>query len=270
MARHDAATFTANSRSLGLLCALGVVIVTAGYAGVLGAGFMSLSSSADPIGDPYFPILETLILLLMPLLVGLAVAIHAWTSADRKSLSLLAVAFTIAQAVITTSVHFVILAIGRQPAFLALPQTPLFLSFTWPSVSYALDILAWDGFFALAVLCAAPVFAGSRLAVAIRLLYLLAGLFALGGFGGVVFGDMRLRNIGIIGYIGVFPVAVLLLAGLLYRTRPSPAGPGDRASRRPRPSIVDPKQQVTTGRYREAQCSPSAAAVAPLPAKPFT
>src|ERR1017187_3179346 len=114
---------------LGLLCAVGVVVVTAVYAGVLGAGFMSLSSPNDPIGDPYFPILETLILLLMPLLVGLAVANHAWTSADRKSLSLLAVAFTIAQAVLTTSVHFVILAVGWQPAFLALPQTPLLLSF---------------------------------------------------------------------------------------------------------------------------------------------
>jgi hypothetical protein len=212
---------------LGLLCAVGVVVVTAVYAGVLGAGFMSLSSPNDPIGDPYFPILETLILLLMPLLVGLAVANHAWTSADRKSLSLLAVAFTIAQAVLTTSVHFVILAVGRQPAFLTLPQTPLLLSFTWPSVSYALDILAWDGFFALAVLCAAPVFTGSPLARAVRVLFVVAGLLALAGFGGVVSGDMRIRNIGIVGYVGVFPVAVLLLAGLFYRTRPGSVGLGD-------------------------------------------
>jgi hypothetical protein len=38
---------------------------------------------------------------------------------------------------------------------------PLFLSFKWPSVSYALTILAWDVFFALSVLFAAPVFGGN-------------------------------------------------------------------------------------------------------------
>ena len=217
-AKHiQAVTFTATARRLGLACAVGVVVVIGSYAGVLGAGLMSLSSSSDPIGDPYFWVLEVLILLLMPLLIGLAVASHAWAPAERKSLSQLALAFTIAQAVITTSVHFVILAVGRQPAFLAWPQAPLLLSFTWPSVTYALDILAWDGFFAFAVLCAAPVFSGSRLAIAVRLLYLAAGMLALAGFSGVVTGDMRLRDIGILGYVGVFPIAVLLIAGLFYR-----------------------------------------------------
>jgi hypothetical protein len=31
---------------------------------------------------------------------------------------------------------------------------------------------------------------------------------------------MRLRNIGIVGYVGVFPVATLLLVILFYRTTP--------------------------------------------------
>jgi hypothetical protein len=149
------------------------------------------------------------------------VAIHAWASPGRKSLSLLAVAFTIVQAVLTSSVHFVILVVGRQPAFLALPQTPLLHSFTWSSVSYALDILAWDGFSSLAVLCAAPVFTGSRLTRASRVLFVVSGLLAPAGFGGVVLGEMRIRNIGIFGYVGVFPVAALLVASLFYRTRPA-------------------------------------------------
>jgi hypothetical protein len=95
---------------------------------------------------------------------------------------------------------------------------PLLLSFKWPSIAYALDILAWNGFFALAVLCAALVFRGTRLAAWIRGLLLLSGILALAGFSGVAFGDMQLRYIGIVGYVVVFPVAAMLMVVLFRRT----------------------------------------------------
>ena len=47
-----------------------------------------------------------------------------------------------------------------------------------------------------------------------------SGVLALAGLSGVVLGDMRLRAIGIVGYVGVFPVAALLLAILFRRTVP--------------------------------------------------
>jgi hypothetical protein len=75
---------------------------------------------------------------------------------------------------------------------------PLFLSFKWPSVSYALDILA----------------------MSIRVLLVASGALALAGLSGVIVGDMQLRNIGIVGYAGVFPVVALLLAILFRRTTP--------------------------------------------------
>ena len=100
---------------------------------------------------------------------------------------------------------------------------PLLLSFKWPSVSYALDILAWDVFFALSVLFAAQVFRGNRLATSIRVLLVASGALALAGLSGIIVGDMQLRNIGIVGYVGVFPVAALLLAVLFYRTTPQDA-----------------------------------------------
>ena len=92
---------------------------------------------------------------------------------------------------------------------------PLFLSFKWLSVSYALDILAWDVFFAL---FAAPVFSGNRLATWIRVLPVASGVLALAGLSGVIVGDRQLRHIGIVGYAGVFPVTALLLAILLHRS----------------------------------------------------
>jgi hypothetical protein len=200
--------------------AVGTALLIAVYAATLVAGLRSLVSPQSPIGDPLFSILEILILLTMPLIVALMVAIHAWSSAETKVFSLMAVVFTSLLAGITCSVHFLILTVSRQAPFLGNAWMPLFASFRWPSVSYALDILAWDVFFALAALCAAPVFSGNRLAVSIRVLLVASGGLSLAGLSGVIFGEMQLRNIGILGYAGVFPVAALLLASLFRRTKP--------------------------------------------------
>ncbi len=156
----------------------------------------------------------------MPLMVALMVAVHAWAPAEAKVFSLISLVFMSLLAGLTCSVHFVILTVGRQAAFAGLTWMPLFLSFNWPSVSYALDILAWDVFFALSVLFAAPVFSGNRLATSISVLLVASGALALGGLSGVIVGDMQLRNIGILGYSGVFPAAALLLAIFFYRARP--------------------------------------------------
>jgi len=215
-----ALTFTASARRLGMVSAVGTVLLSAVYAATLVAGLLSLQSPQQPIGDPLFSILEILIILMMPLMVALMVAVHAWAPAEAKVFSLMALVFVSLLAGLTCSVHFVILTVGRQAAFSGLAWMPLFLSFKWPSVSYALDILAWDVFFALSVLFAAPVFRGNRLATSIRVLLVASGALALAGLSGVIVGDMQLRSIGIVGYAGVFPVVALLLAILFNRAIP--------------------------------------------------
>jgi hypothetical protein len=193
------------------------------YGVVLSAGLLSLQSQQQPIGDPLFTILEILIILTTPFMVALMVAVHSCAPAEAKAFSLLAVIFMSLLAGLTCSVHFVILIVSRQSAFARFSWMPLFLSFTWPSVPYALDILAWDVFFALAVLFAAPVFSGNRLAGSIRALMITSGVLSLAGLSGVFLGDMRLRSIGIVGYAGVFPIATVLLAILFYRASPNKA-----------------------------------------------
>lgn len=215
-----APTFTQSARILGIASAAGSTLLITVYAATLVAGLLSLRSPQDPIGDPWFSILEILIILTMPLMVALMVAVQAWAPAETKVFSLIALLFMILLTGLTCSVHFVILTVSRLDAFSEQPRMQLFLSFKWPSVSYALDILAWDIFFALSALFAAPVFSGSRLAISIPMLLVASGALALAGLSGVVVGDMHLRNIGIVGYAGVFPVAALLLAILFYRTEP--------------------------------------------------
>jgi hypothetical protein len=50
-----------------------------------------------------------------------------------------------------------------------------------------------------------------------------SGVLALAGLSGVVAGDMQLRNIGIVGYLGVFLVVAGLLAVLFHRAAPGTA-----------------------------------------------
>jgi hypothetical protein len=196
------------------------VVLGLAYAVTLTVGFMSLKSPQQPIDDPMFSILEVLIIVMMPMMVALMVAVHAWAPSHAKALSLTAVVFMGLLAGVTCSLHFVILTLSRQVAFASQPWLRLFVSFKWPSVAYALDILAWDFFFALSMFFAAPVFSGSRLATSIRVLMITSGALALAGLSGVVAGDMQLRNIGIVGYLVVFLVVAGLLGVLFYRTRP--------------------------------------------------
>jgi hypothetical protein len=213
-------SFTPIARWLGLVSAVSTVVLILAYAVTLTLGLVSLESLEQPIGGRLLSILEILIIVLMPAMVALMVAVHAWTPNKVKSLSLTAVVFMGLVAGVTCSVHFVILTVSRQTAFVGQSWLPLLMGWQWPSVVYALDILAWDVFFPVSMFFVAPVFSGSRLAVWIRWLMIVSGALALAGLSGVALGDMQLRNIGIVGYVGVFLIVAMLLAVMFYRAVP--------------------------------------------------
>jgi hypothetical protein len=72
-------------------------------------------------------------------------------------------------------------------------------------------------------LFAAPAIRGTRLARWVRVLMIASGVLSLAGLSGVVTGNMQLRNIGIVGYDGVFLFVAALMAILFYRTTPKEA-----------------------------------------------
>jgi len=203
---------SSSARRLGIVSASITVVLSVAYAVPLTAGLMSLPSPDAPIGEPWFAMMEILIILSMPAMVALMIAVHAWASPGA-----MAVVFMALTTVVTCSVHFVILTVSHRAEFAGQSWLPPVLSFRWLSITYALDILAWDVFFALAVLSAAAVFAGGRLARSIRLLLIISGVLALAGIAGLILDDAHVRNIGIAGYAGVFPVPALLLVILFRR-----------------------------------------------------
>ena len=202
------------ARRFGFVSAIGFVALSVAYAIPLTVGLLALPSKDAPIADPWFSMMEWLILASAPFMVAVILGIHLVAPRTRRSFSLASLVFMSMAALITCSVHFTILTLAHQPAIASLPWTSSLLSFTWPSVPYALDILAWDFFFPLSVLLAAPVFSGSRLANSIRLLLLISGVVSMVGLFGPTFNNMELRSFGILGYALVFPIAVVLMARL--------------------------------------------------------
>jgi hypothetical protein len=211
--------FTPQHRAIGRAAAWAAFFLLVAYAVTTALGFLSLKSPQDQIGDPYFTVMELLIIVTAPLMIMAMVAVHAYSPPEAKAYSFTALVFMILLAGITSSVHFVILTVGRQIEAIGSTWAPLLLSFSWPSVAYALDILAWDWFFALSMLFAAPVFKAGRLEKTVRILMIVSGSLSLAGLIGVPLADMQVRNIGIIGYGVVAPIVFLLLGIVFGRTQ---------------------------------------------------
>ena len=212
--------FTSTDRRLGVVVAFAAFYCAVAYAIVLTLGLLTLASPTAPIADPYFTIMEVLIVILAPLLVVLMVTVHQYASSVDRVYSLTALAFMLVLCGITCSVHGIVLMVSRHPAFAAI--SPVFFAFSWPSVSYALDILAWDLFFGLSMLFAALVFKGDRLSIWLRITMLASGALSLAGLLAVPLGDMQLRWIGVVGYAGLSPVAFIMLANLFRQTHRNP------------------------------------------------
>lgn len=158
------------------------------YACVLTIGLLTLPSPHHQIQQPWFTLMEVLIIAIAPAMVTLTVALHAWVPPERH------------------------------PAFADQPWARMVFSFEWPSVAYALDILAWDVFFPLAVSFAAVTVRGPGLAGAVRRLLFASAALSLVGLAGVPMANMYVRNLGIIGYAVLFPIAAALMV-FLFRAR---------------------------------------------------
>jgi len=194
-------------RLMGMISGYSVAGLGLLYALVMAIGLIVLPVSGAPIGQPWFGAMEVLILLLVPFLLGLAAAVRGTRLGPR--LTRLTLPCMAAALALTSVVHLSILAFGVRDAF------------AWPSLPYALDILAWDGFFAVAVLLMAPVFRGDGETRTIRLLLIASGVLALLGWLGPITGVMGLRMIGVIGYAILFPLAALLIARWFSQWKPA-------------------------------------------------
>ncbi|NGP53523.1 hypothetical protein [Thioalkalivibrio sp. XN8] len=200
------------ARQLGFLSSAGLALVGTAYLVVVLLAVAEVGLE-DPVVDPALAVMEILTLLAALLLVVVMASVHAIAAQARKVFGLLALSFAVIMAGLTSAVHFVALTAGRQPG-------PFVLE--WPSIGYALELLAWDVFLGMSLLCAAAVFPGPGFHAAARWALGTTGVLCLVGTVGPVLGDMTLQRIGILGYGVGLPVSSLLLAVVFRRRRSDP------------------------------------------------
>jgi hypothetical protein len=216
---------TKNVRMLGAWSALTIFLIEVAYVAVFVAGFASIRNTSDPLPDPYLAIAEILILVLAPIMVCLMLAIHQCAPKQAKPFTQVALGWMLAAAAFTTVVHFVQLTVARNINPATFPGYARIFDWRWPSAFYAIDIVAWDVFFGLALLFAVPAFARRRDATLVRRGLILSGSLCLIGLIGPFANVLGLRTIGIVGYTVVFGLTCLPLSRT-FTARTPRADPG--------------------------------------------
>jgi len=217
------AGFTAQYRTIGMVAAWAGFVVMQVYSFASGLGFLSLKTPQDAIGTPYLPVMALLIILMAPLMVVTMVAVHAYAAPEHKVYSMMALAFMILLAGITSSVNFAVLVVSSQTDMAGAPWLPLFLPYKWPAVAYAMDMFAWDWFYALSMLCGAMVFRDGRLPQLARLVMVISGGLSLVGLIVLPFATMWAIGISIVGW-GVAGSVVFLLLAIVFGRTPAVLG----------------------------------------------
>jgi hypothetical protein len=205
-----------------------VVAVSVAYAAVMVAGFVSLGNLSDPLPDPYLGVAEVLILVMAPVMVVLMAAVHVCAPVHLRLFSLVAFGWMLVAACLTMTVHVVELVVARRVDPGAVPGFARLFDFAWPSMLYAVDVVAWDLLLGLSLLFAAFVFTGHRYR-AVRWGLLVSAGLCLVGLIGPATDVIAWRAVGIFGYVVVFPITCLALNRAFSPAPPSGAdasGPG--------------------------------------------
>ncbi len=143
---------------IGAVSGAAVAGLSALYVVVLVFGLLTLQTPSAQIADPWFTLMELLILMISPSMVVFAIALQAWVPRERRAIGSIAVVFLSTCAAITMAVHLVVLVASRSPLFGDLEMMRSLFSFQWPSAAYVLDILAWDVAFPIGSLAAAAAY----------------------------------------------------------------------------------------------------------------
>jgi hypothetical protein len=213
--------WTAADRRFGKWSAWIVVVVwlayvATGIAWLLFGGEPAQRDPGTPL-DPFRTVMEILMSLAALAMLALMAAVHCFAPVGAKASTLAAFGFMVLAVGTTCSIHFVELTVARRIEQAHDPVLSVVFFTRWPSVFFALDLLAWDLFLGFSLLFAAPAFRGDGLEAAVRLALIFSGALCVTGILGPALGDLHFQLLGIAGYAAAFPLACLLMAILFGR-----------------------------------------------------
>jgi hypothetical protein len=197
---------------LGMWTAWTIVVLYVVYIAVLFAGGVA----AGVPREPYLATAEILTSVGALIQVGLLALIHDCAPPRAKTLSLVATGWMLLMAGLTVSVHFVQLTVARRIDLAATPEFARLFGWEWPSLLYAIELLAWHLFLGLSLLFAASAFRGRGAQAAVRIGLRVSGSLCIIGLVGPALGNLNWRMIGVFGYGVVFP-SVCVVLGLVFK-----------------------------------------------------
>jgi hypothetical protein len=169
--------------------------------------------------EPYQSVISMVLFLACPLLVFETVALHGSVQGSRQTLSLLALCLVVIFAALGGVNRYISLTVV--PQSVAAGKTAgleWFMPFGWPSVTSALEVLAWGLFLGLAFLVIAPIFRSDKLDSAIFWTCIVTGLLCLLALIGQVFNAPFLLSMGLLAWgPGLF--LFLILMAVWFRKR---------------------------------------------------
>ena len=158
------------------------------------------------LNEPYLAIAEVITLVGAPLLILLMVAIHECAPQSAKVFSLTALGWIVLLAGSTIIVHFVNLTLWRQISIQQKIDYVRFLGWEWPSMMFAIELVAWHLFFGLSMFFAAFAFKGLGQERFVKKGLHIISLLCIIGLIGPLVGDLKWRLTGIFGYGILFPI----------------------------------------------------------------
>ena len=171
--------------------------------------------------EPYLAIAEVMTIVGAPLLILLMAAIHECAPQRARVFSLTAIGWIVLLAGSTVIVHFVNLTLWRQISVQQKIDYVRFLGWEWPSMMFAIELVAWHLFFGLSLFFAAFAFRGEGSEKAVRIALIATGLLCIIGLIGPAVGDLIWRSIGVFGYGVGFPIVCAMIARVFKNAPPN-------------------------------------------------
>ena len=214
-------SWTPAARRLGMASAIGMLVIGLLYVATIAVWLLLVRALYQPISDPFLAIMEVLTLVSAPALVGMLVAVHAFSARAQQVFALAGLCFGVLAAGVTMAVHFLELTAIRQLA--QADEGRLGYLLVWPSSLLAADYLAWDLLVGLSLVCVSRVFVGDISLSRARRVIALCGILCLAGSVGPFSGTIAWQNIAVLGYAVALPLAAGLIARAFRATVPATA-----------------------------------------------
>lgn len=179
--------------------AYSIVILGIIYIVLIAIGIMTQSKENGYIKDDIRILMEILTMFSAVLLLLFTISINQLVEDERKVFSLFSVLMMLGLVILTFSCHFINITVGKELND-SNKSFSYLVSLTWPSVIFAIDILAWDVFFGFSFIALGISIIKSKIWGILPIIMIVSGILSLVGLIAIPLKNMNIRYIGVFGY----------------------------------------------------------------------